>query len=157
MKKIINSVVGYFDKLEDRVRMRISRYPIFFALIGGFAIVEFWRGVWQLSDYVLFKWLGLLPTEVWSNVISIVVGTTIILITGLYVSLFISDGVLVSGIKRDRKEFEKEIEKIKKDETNLVSHVAEIKMTNEKVCNVENDVTLLRKEIAEIKELLKNK
>jgi hypothetical protein len=157
MKKIINSVIGYFDKLEDRVRMRISRYPIFFALVGGFAIVEFWRGVWQITDYFLLKSFNLPIEGFWSNIISIVIGTVLLLITGLYVSLFISDSVIISGIKKDRKDFEKAIEKMQKEENQIVTHVSEIKTTNEKVCNVESEVSILRKDIAEIKELLKNK
>jgi hypothetical protein len=157
MKKLFNSIVNYFDKAEDKVRMRISRYPIFFALVGGFAIVEFWRGVWQITDYFLLESFNLPIEGFWSNIISIIIGTGLLLITGLYVSLFISDSVIISGIKKDRKDFEKAIEKMQKEENQIVTHVSEIKTTNEKVCNVESEVFILRKEIAEIKELLKNK
>lgn len=157
MKNLFNNIFNYFDKLEDKVRIRISRYPITFALIGGFAIVEFWRGVWQVTDYLFLKYLHLPIEGFWSNIISIVIGTGLLLITGLYVSLFISDSVIISGIRKDRKEFEKVIEKMQKDENALISHVADIKNTNEKVCNVEMDVTSLKKDISEIKELLRNK
>lgn len=157
MKKLFNNILNYFDKLEDKVRIRISRYPITFALIGGFAIVEFWRGVWQLTDYLFLEYLHLPVEGFWSNFISIIIGTGLLFITGLYVSLFISDSVIISGIKKDRKEFEKVIEKMQKDENVLISHVADIKNINEKVCNAEIDVTALKKDIAEIKELLKNK
>ena len=157
MKNFINEVVKYFDKLEDKVRMRISKYPITFALVGGFAIVEFWRGIWQITDYALFKWFELPADGVWSNVISIIVGTVIILMTGLYVSLFISDDVLVSGIKKDRKEFEKVIEKIQKEESRAITQVAEIKNATKNICEVGVDLVALRKEIAELKELVKNK
>ena len=157
MKNFINGVVKYFDKLEDKVRIRISRYPITFALIGGFAIVEFWRGIWQMTDFLLLRYFGLPMEGFWSNMISIVVGTVIILITGLYVSLFISDEVLVSGIKKDRKEFEKAIEKMQNEESQIISQVADIKTTSKNICDACVDVVALRKEIAELKELVKNK
>jgi len=157
MKNLINGIIGYFDGLEDKVRMRISRYPITFALIGGFAIVEFWRGVWQVTDYLFLKYLDLPIEGFWSNLISIIIGTGLLLITGLYVSLFISDSVIISGIRKDRKEFEKVIEKMQREENELVSHVTDIKNTNEKVCSIDNEVVLLRKDIAELKELIKNK
>ncbi len=157
MTKLINAVVNYFDRLEDKVRMRISRYPIFFALVGGFAIVEFWRGIWQMTDFLLLEYMNLPMEGFWSNLISIIVGTGLLLITGLYVSLFISDSVIISGIKKDRKEFEKAFEEMKQEESEIISQVREIKTTGENICAVGVDIEALRKEIAELKELIKNK
>jgi hypothetical protein len=49
-----HQIYHYFDKLEDRIRGRLSRYPIFYSLIGGTAIVLFWRGVWITADEISY-------------------------------------------------------------------------------------------------------
>jgi hypothetical protein len=53
MKKhntIFDRIFHFFDKLEDRVRGFLSRKPTLYAIIAGFAIVLFWRGVWHTAD-----------------------------------------------------------------------------------------------------------
>ena len=40
----------FFDKLEDTVRERLSRIPIFYGIVGGVSIVLFWRGLWYTAD-----------------------------------------------------------------------------------------------------------
>jgi hypothetical protein len=41
---------SFFDKFEDHIRTHLSRYPIVYTIIGGIAIVLFWRGVWHTAD-----------------------------------------------------------------------------------------------------------
>jgi len=151
-----NSIASFFDKLEDKVRIKISRYPIFFALVGGFAIVEFWRGVWQITDYLFLNYLGLPIDGFWSNLISIVIGTFLLLITGLYVSLFISDSVIISGIRKERKEFEKVKIKIENEEKEILVEAKEIKKEEDKIEILNSKIDLISKEITALKnELVK--
>jgi hypothetical protein len=150
-------IAKFFDKLEDKVRIKISRYPIFFALVGGFAIVEFWRGVWQLTDYIFLNYLNLPIEGFWSNTISILIGTFLLLITGLYVSLFISDSVIISGIKRERKEFEKVKEKIEKEDREILVESKEIKKEDDKIGLLNSKIDFLVKEITLIKDELAKK
>lgn len=94
---LIKKVVTFFDKLEDRVRARLSHWPILYSVIGAVGIILLWKGVWDLADQVPALW-G------WG---SVVLGIVILLMTGLMVSFFIGDSVILSGLRRDKKFAEK--------------------------------------------------
>ena len=94
---MIKEVVRFFDKLEDKVRGKLSHQPILYALIGGIGIVLFWKGVWETAGFFSFL----------NGVGSIVVGTIILLMTGLLVSFFIGDSIILSGFKQEKKLAEK--------------------------------------------------
>ena len=49
---LTRKIVRFFDKLEDKIRGRLSHHPIFYALVGGIGVVLFWRGVWHTADDV---------------------------------------------------------------------------------------------------------
>ena len=91
------SIVKYFDKLEDRTRERLSHRPILYAIIGGIAIVLFWRGIWHTADILMEKggiWFYIFYepyTTIWTAII--------MLLTGLFVSFFIGDIVVVNTKK----------------------------------------------------------
>lgn len=87
----------YFDKLEDRVRFRLSRYPILYALVGAIGIVLVWKGVWETA--ASFPRLD--------GFISFLLGVAILLLSGLLVSFFIGDSILISGFKKEKKLMEK--------------------------------------------------
>ncbi len=93
----IKHIIAFFDKFEDRVRARLSRVPIFYALIGGIGIVLFWKGVWESAEYV--PWL--------SGPVAALVGIAIMLATGLLVSFFIGENIIISGFKGEKKLVEK--------------------------------------------------
>lgn len=93
MKKIVR----FFDKFEDHVRARLSKYPILYTFIGGIAIVLFWKGVWDTADMI--PWLH--------GPMSILISVTILLATGLFVSFFVGDVIILSGIKNEKKLIEK--------------------------------------------------
>ncbi len=102
-------LVKYFDKLEDKVRRALSRRPIVYTLIGGIGIVLFWRGVWMTAD--LFPFL--------SGPVSIALSVAILMITGLFVSFFIGDEIIIEGLKQEKKITEKTESEIKTEETTL--------------------------------------
>ena len=122
-------MIKFFDKVEDRVRAKLSHYPIPYAIIGGFAIVIFWRGVWHLAD----------DLEI-SSVSSILIGGIVMLATGLFVSFFIGDRIILSGLKQEKKIFEK-------TESEIVLEANILDVMNERLKTVE-------KEIRDIKDLL---
>jgi hypothetical protein len=128
---MFNKVVRYFDKLEDRIRGRLSRYPILYTLIGGAGIVLFWRGVWVTADEIFL----LLPTDLyWLNgPISILVSTFVLLLTGLFVSFFVADNILLSGMKQEKKLIEKTESEIKR-ETDLIHKL------EEKIDSIQKDI-----------------
>ncbi|MEK7578863.1 MAG: hypothetical protein AAB789_01605 [Patescibacteria group bacterium] len=93
MKKILY----FFDKLEDNIRATLSRRPAIYAFIGGAAIVLFWRGIWMVADTIPFL----------TGPVSIFVSIAILLAIGLFVSFFIGDTILISGLKKEKRLDEK--------------------------------------------------
>lgn len=94
---MLKRAVSFFDTLEDKTRIALSHRPILYALIGGIGIVLFWKGVWETAELfpVLF------------GPVSMLLGVVILLLTGLLVSFFIGDSIILSGFKREKKLVEK--------------------------------------------------
>src|SRR3989338_4137043 len=99
----------FFDKLEDKVRGRLSHWPIVYGFIGGVGIVLFWRGVWHTADYYSAIILGrTADTSIDLNslsdgLLSLVVGSALLLISGLFVSSFIGNEIIISGLRGEKK------------------------------------------------------
>ena len=103
-----------------------------YAIIGGFAVVIFWRAVWEVADQ-----LKLSPF--WSLVGSVLV----MMATGLFVSFFIGDRIILSGLKHEKKITEKTEDEVKQEETILV--------------NLALRLERIEKDIKEVKEKLEKK
>ncbi len=137
-KNIFKRALNFFDKFEDRVRMHLSRYPILYTIIGGVAIVLFWRGVWHTADILQAKGgiLGFIfyePTN-----LSIVLA--VLLATGLFVSYFIGDTILISGMKGEKKvtdktekEVQEETQELKEIRTTIKEMKKEVDVIKEVV------------------------
>ncbi len=138
---IIKKTINFFDKFEDYIRGHLSRHPILYTLIGSVAIVLFWRGVWHTADILEAKggWLGWLFYEPTNMVIVLV----ILLATGLFVSYFIGDTILISGIKGEKKITEKTEKEVKEEEVSIVA--------------ISSAVKDIKKEVDEIKEFVERK
>jgi hypothetical protein len=138
---MVKRIVIFFDKLEDKIRGHLSRFPIVYTLIGGTAIVLFWRGVWHTADILQAKggWLGWLFYEP----INLIITALILLATGLFVSYFIGDTILISGLKKEKKAADKTEREIQEEEI-------EIK-------NLRTTIKEIKKEVDEIKEAVERK
>lgn len=101
MKKIAH----FFDKLEDKIRGHLSHYPIVYAIIGGFSVVLFWRAVWHTAD--ILKDQGGILGIIFYEPVQILITLAVLLATGLMVSIFIGDQIIISGINHDKKLAEK--------------------------------------------------
>ncbi len=113
---MINAVTKFFDKLEDKVRIFLSRHPISYALIGAIGIILLWKGVWEMAEAVpILFGLG-----------SVLLGLAILLLTGLLVSFFIGDNILMSGLRREKKLFEKTEVEVKSEKEILQEVASEI-------------------------------
>src|SRR3989344_9228861 len=98
-------VTKFFERVEDRTRGRLSRLPIIYAIIGGVSIVLFWRGVWNLADFLAIQ--GGLWTFLFDPFVSLLISIGLLLGTGLFVSFFIGDRIILSGLKHEKKVDEK--------------------------------------------------
>jgi hypothetical protein len=101
----MKQIIRFFDKLEDYTRARLSRLPIIYSLIGGIGIVLFWKGAWETAEF--FPSLFGLP--------SLLLGILIMLPTGLLVSFFIGDSIILSGRRHEKKLAEKTEQEVQKE------------------------------------------
>ena len=94
---MVKKILSFFDKLEDYVRINLSHSPIIYALVGAIGIILLWKGVWEVAQ--------LIPRL--NGFGSIVMGVIILLVSGLLVSFFIGDSIIISGFKKEKKLVEK--------------------------------------------------
>ena len=104
---MLKKVFKFFDSLEDKVRGRLSHWPISYAFICGAGVVLFWRGIWHTADFLMEKFfsaaesqsIGLASKLWWDGPLSLGVGILILLATGALVSSFIGNEIIISGLK----------------------------------------------------------
>lgn len=126
MRHLWHRIYHFFDKAEDKVRGRLSRTPIIYAFIGGVGIVLFWRGVWLTADILIpmslrpgSSWYPHDPVQIWDGPITIIVSAVLLLMTGLFVSNFIGNEILISGLRGEKKVTEKTEEELETEEAEL--------------------------------------
>jgi len=90
--KMIKKIRESLNRLEDKIRRKLSRYPIVYAFIVGTGIVLFWRGIWHTADDVT---LG--------GITSLIIGTVVLILVGGFVSEFIGKQLIISGIVGEKK------------------------------------------------------
>jgi len=115
---MIHKILHFFDTLEDRTRAKLSRTPLLYACIGSIGIILFWRGIWHMADDISL-----------SSIFSILIGALILLITGVFVTAFIGNRLIISGLSGEKKLAEKTAEEIKTEE----DHIKEIEDILERV------------------------
>ncbi|MDP3015250.1 MAG: hypothetical protein Q8N28_02460 [bacterium] len=118
-------LIKFFDKLEDKIRANLSHRPWLYALIGSIGIILLWRGIWMIADSL----------EI-SGLISAILGVAILSLIGLFISFFIGDQIIISGIKEEKRIDEKTEKEIKKESISLnhiKSDLEEIKNKIDKI------------------------
>lgn len=126
----MNQIFSLFDKLEDKIRGKLSHYPVLYALIAGTAIVIFWRGIWGLADEINLS-------NTWSLVVSIV----IMLSSGLFVSFFIGDNIILAGIRREKKLIEKTEDEVLLEVSSLTDLQKEIKAIHKELRDIKKKLS----------------
>ncbi len=133
---MFKGIVRFFDKLEDKVRVRLSHRSIVYAFIGGMVTVLFWRGIWHTADILMTKggfwgWFFYEPvTIIWTSII--------LLMTGLFVSNFIGERVIISGLKNEKKVSDKTEQEVDKEEDEIKTMRAKINQISKDVEEIKN-------------------
>ena len=117
----------FFDKLEDKTRARLSRAPVLYALLGSVGIILFWRGIWHLADDVNL-----------SSAISTIIGVVILLITGVFVSTFIGNRLIISGLSGEKKLAEKTEGEIETEEAQIKKLQSTVERIEKEVNKIES-------------------
>lgn len=125
LKKIF--VFRFFDKLEDKIRGKLSHHPVIYAMIGSVGIILLWRGIWIIADNYNM-----------SGLVSVILGAAILLATGLFVSFFVGDQVIISGIKEEKRIDEKTEEEIKKETEEIKEIKTELKEIGKDIEELKN-------------------
>jgi hypothetical protein len=126
---MIKKIVRFFDKLEDKVRGKLSHYPIIYGFFGGIGTVLFWRGIWHLADDINM-----------SSSASLVIGTIILLMTGVFVSAFIGSRLIISGLIGEEKLVKREEGEIETEETQLRNLQNILNRVEKKLDDLEREV-----------------
>ncbi len=88
-------------------------------------MIIFWRGVWHTADYFSYLIFGFRgegsidAAELWDGLLSMAIGAVLLLVTGLFVSSFIGNEILISGMRGEKKIAEKTEEEIEEEEEEL--------------------------------------
>ena len=152
-----NKIIKFFDKLEDKVRGKLSHKPIIYGFIGGIGIVLFWRGVWHSADYLSeLIFYSIYPSpgynsfsfegKWWDGPISLIIGSVLLLISGLFVSSFIGNEIIITGLKGERKITEKTEEEIKNETEITQKAVKQIKEIKEELDKIDEILKNIKKE-----------
>lgn len=135
MKK---SIIKFFDKVEDRVRVRLSHRAIIYAFIGGVFTVIFWRGVWMTVDKI--GDLGPLMKFIVSGPVSLILSASVLLVTGLFVSVFIGEKIIISGLKKEKKTFDKTENEIREESSLLLEIKLAINKINQDMIEIKEEI-----------------
>ncbi len=103
---MIKRIYKFFDKFEDKNRIKLSHSPILYAFLTGAGIILFWRGIWHAADTTPF---------LQNSYVSIVVGGIILLGIGTFISSFIGNEIIISGNKKEKKLVDKIVEAEEED------------------------------------------
>lgn len=128
--KIFKKVFKFFDRTEDKTRSKLSKHPVFYAAIGAVGLVLLWRGVWMVADSLsIFNNDPFDKAAFIDGLISSVVSVAMLLVSGLFVSFFIGDRIIISGLKQEKKLEEKTKEELDSE----INVIAEIKQKIDRI------------------------
>jgi len=140
MKKILR----FFDRLEDIVRGALSRLPILYAFIAGLGMVLFWRGAWHtfdaLSQFFLDpsgRYFPISYSQLMDGPTSLLISFLLLLATGSFVSTFIGNEIIISGLRHEKKMAEKTEEEVE-TEGDAITHIKkELQKINDRLEQIE--------------------
>jgi hypothetical protein len=140
----------FLRTLEGKFRATLKRHPLVYAFVAGVGIVLFWRGVWHLTDFIgliFFYSNDQVTTIDWpagiDSVVSLVLGSFLLLSSGLFISEFLSGQILITDVKKEEKMAEKTEEDVQRESSELPS--------------IEKDIQHIAAEIKDLQEHIHKK
>jgi hypothetical protein len=121
-------IVRFFDRLEDIIRSWLSRRPILYGLIAGIGAVLFFRGIWILFDEMKV-----------GSIASIVLSLVILLASGVFVSHFVGDQLVLSGLKKEKKIIDKTEDEVRAELATLRDIKEELKEIKEELSEIKHE------------------
>lgn len=131
---MINRLYNYLKHLGKKLRKGLTKRPVLYTLIGSFATVLFWRGVWHTTD--LLEAQGGVFGFLFSAHGSLILSAAILIVTGLFVSFFVGDVVILAGMSKEQKLLEKAEKKIEEDSVELKRVEALLERVEEEVSHL---------------------
>lgn len=137
-------------KLEGKITNFLSHRPKLYALVVGIGIVLFWRGVWHSADQIhnYFSYQADLLTidsftsPWWDGPLSLLAGSIVLYFTGAFISSFIGNELILSGLRGEKRLTEKTEGEVK----NEVRAISDIK---DELKNVTQTLEQLEKKVLE--------
>ena len=135
-------------KLFNRFHIFLSHHSYLYAAIAGIGIVLFWRGVWHSVDsfHLYLNHYGNSLTisgadhPWWDGPLSFVVGCLILYITRAFVSSFIGNELILSGLRAEKRMTKETEEDVHIEATALSTIKKEIGIIAEKLEELEGEV-----------------
>lgn len=98
-------------KVFNRFHIFLSHHSYLYATIAGIGIVLFWRGVWHSVDtlhlyvdhYRMSSTISMTGHPWWDGPVSFIVGCVILYITRAFVSSFIGNELILSGLRIEKR------------------------------------------------------
>lgn len=115
----------------NRLTAYLSHRPKLYALLVGVGVVLFWRGVWHTADQVheyfaygvISSTLDTFSSPWWDGPLSLLVGASILYYSGAFISSFIGNELILSGLRGEKRLNEKTEEEVR----NEVRAISDIK------------------------------
>ena len=135
-------------KILARFHIYLSHHSYLYALIVGIGIVLFWRGVWHTVDlfhvYInarhTYSMIDLAVHPWWDGPLSLFVGCFVLYCTKAFISSFIGNELILSGLRSEERLTKKAEHEIKTEEATIVEIKDEITMIAQKLSDLETQV-----------------
>jgi len=144
LKQITEPIIKYFQNFEIYNRNFLVKHKYLYALLGGTGIILFWKGVWYMADSIKINGidyfgenLGRIMMIIFSDTGSLILGLILMLATGVFVSEFIDDEIIISGIKKEKQIIDKSAEEIINEEKKEEKILKEL---NERLIHIEKEL-----------------
>lgn len=98
-------------KVFNRLHVFLSHHSFLYATIVGIGIVLFWRGVWHTVDtlhlyvnhYNSTGSASIIDHPWWDGPLSFIVGCLVLFVTRAFVSSFIGNELILSGLRKEER------------------------------------------------------